>query len=185
MTNSGVVDFIDNSGEWNDFTIVFATNWFWDARFQDLATSTGIGFVDCGFANWTRLNLALRLWNTFTNILKTWAFVISISVTCKFLFFDLGRASVTSDLFLQWARDIITAVLTCPSVAASIKTIFITKADSGTVLKILADSWNMFDSWSFTVDKNAGVLVASVFGSPFMTNWVFKTVVFANVFFTS
>jgi hypothetical protein len=46
----------------------------------------------------------------------------------------------------------------------------------------LTDGWDMLNSWSFTVDKDASVFIASVFGSPFVTDWILDTVVFTQFF---
>jgi hypothetical protein len=70
-------------------------------------------------------------------------------------------------------------------VATTIKTVFIAQTNSTAILKILANSWNVFNSWSFTVDQNTSVFIASVFRSPFMTNSVFFAFVFTKVLFTS
>lgn len=40
LTNSGVIFFVDNSGQWNDDSVVFATEFWFFAFFQDFAAST-------------------------------------------------------------------------------------------------------------------------------------------------
>lgn len=98
--------------------------------------------------------------------------------------FDLGRASVTGDLFFNRARNIIATVLASSGMATTIETVFVTEINGGAILKILANSWNVFNSWHFTVDKYTSVSIASVFRSPFVSDWVFKTVVFTELFGT-
>jgi hypothetical protein len=185
LTNSGVIFFVDNSGQWNDDSVVFTTEFWFFTFFQDFATSTKVQFVNWSVIFWASLNFAFRFWFTFANIFEAWTFVVSISVANKSLFFNLRRASITSYFFLGWARNIIATVLASSSVATTIETIFITQTNSTAILKILANSWNVFNSWSFTVDQNTSVFIASVFRSPFMTNSVFFAFVFTKVLFTS
>lgn len=162
-----------------------ATEFWWFTRFQDFAASAQIEFVSWSVVWWTRLDFAFRFWNTFADIFKAWTFVIGVSVVSESLFFNLSRTSITGDFFLSWARNIITTVLASSSVATSIETVFVAQTNGTTILKILANGWNVFNGWSFTVDQNASVFITSIFRSPFVTDGVFFTVMFTEVFFAS
>jgi hypothetical protein len=40
LTDGGIIDFVDNGGQWNNNSVVVATEFWWFARFQDFAAST-------------------------------------------------------------------------------------------------------------------------------------------------
>lgn len=185
MADGSFIDFVDNSGQWNNDSVVFATKFWWFTRFQDFAAAAKIEFVSWGVVSWAGLNFAFRFWFTYADIFIAWAFVVGISVVGESLFFDLRGTSITSDFFLGWARNIIATVLASSSVATAIKTVFVAQVHGATILKILTNSWDMFNSWCFTVDQNASVFIASVFRSPFMADSVFFAFVFTEVFFAS
>jgi hypothetical protein len=185
LTDSGIIDFVDDSSQWNNNSVVIATEFWWFTRFQDFATAAKIKFVGWSVVFWARLNFAFGFWDTFADIFEAWTFVVGISVVGESLFFNLSGTSITSDFFLGWARNIITTVLAGSSVATSIKAIFVAQTNSTAILEILANSWNMFDSWSFTVNQNTSVFITSIFRSPFVTDGVFFTFVFTEVFFAS
>jgi hypothetical protein len=163
---------------------VFTTNWWWSTRFQDFTATANVEFVSWSFTWWAKGNFAVGFWDTFADIFEAWAFVVFFQVTSDSLFFNLGRASVTSDFFFEWTRNVIATVLASSSVTTAVKRVFVTESNSGAVLKILADSWNVFNGWGLTVDKNASVFIASVFRSPFVTDWILDTVMFTQFFKT-
>jgi len=184
LADSLVIGFVDDGGDWNDFTVVLATEYWWNTRLQDLATSTGIGFVDSSFSDWAEGDYAEGFFDTFADFFEAWTFVVVFQVVSESLGFDLGRASVARNIFLEWTRNIIATVLAGPVVTTTVEAVFVTEIDGAAILKILANSWNMFNSWYFTVDEYTSVPIASVFRSPFVTDWVLDTVVFTKLFST-
>jgi hypothetical protein len=185
LANSGVIDFVDNSGQWNDLSVLFTTDFWWFARFQNLTTTAGIDFVSWSLTWWARLNFAIGFWFTFANVFEAWTLVVIFQVMSQSLFFNLSRANITGDWFFSWTGNVVTTVLASSSVATAVKAVFVAKSHSGAILKILTNGWNMFDGWSFTINKNTSVFITSVFTGPLVTNWIFESVVFTKFFSTS
>jgi hypothetical protein len=50
LTDGGIIDFVDDSGQWNNESVVFATKWWWLTTFQNFATTAKIVFVGWNFA---------------------------------------------------------------------------------------------------------------------------------------
>jgi hypothetical protein len=122
--DSRVIDFVDDRSDWDNLTVVLATEWWRSTRFQNLAASTGIGFVGSNFTEWANSDFAAN--TTFANFLETWTFVVVFQVVSESLSFDLSRASVTSDFLFSWTRNIIATVLASSGMATTIETVFVT-----------------------------------------------------------
>lgn len=179
LADGGVVELIDDSGKWNDSTLMLATFWRWSTRLENLAATTTVNLVDSNVVWWTLLNLALGFWNTLTVLFEAWA--AWGSLVRLSLFLHLAGASVTSDCLLEWTANVIAAVLTSSLSAATVKGVLVAKADSLAVLEFGTNGWHVLDCWDLTGDvENTLVFVASVFTGPFVADWVLNAVVLAH-----